>query len=434
MKNVGIIGAGFTGLSAAFFLQQKGYKVTIFEKETFPGGLATGFKKNAWNYSLESHYHHFFTNDKDGINLMKHVGEKYLTRAPATAIYRDGKIARFDSPISLLTFPLLNLLDKIRVGIILLFLKISPIPLISPISLFEKQTASQFLTKFMGRHAYEVLFKPLLFGKFGDFDEQISAVWFWARIKKRTPHLIYPVGGYQNFAGKLADKIRTAEGKILLNALIEKIEKTNSQWRVKTKDGEFFFDKIILTSPSSFLPFLLPSVSLTLLSHFLSIRHLASLNLILETKKPVLEKTYWLNINEDSFPFLAVVQHTNFIDKKNYGNHHLCYIGNYLPENHEYLHLSKEKLIDLFLPFIQKINPKFKKEDVINSYIFMSRDAQPIMEVGYKKLLPPMNLAELDPNLEGLYLTNMDMVYPWDRGVNYAIEMGKKVAATMSNK
>lgn len=431
-QKIALIGAGFTGLTAAYHLQKTGFEVTIFEKEDAVGGLASGFKNEfcppEWTWTLDHHYHHFFTNDADAIDLMKEIDQKFLVLAPQTAIFKDGRAARFDSPLSLLTFPLLNFFEKIRVGLVLFFLKISPIPLISPISLFEKQTASQFLEKFMGHHAYDVLFKPLFSGKFGTLGRKISAVWFWARIKKRTPHLIYPIGGYQAFAEKLAKKIRDPGGKIFLKCPVEKIEKIDSQWKVVTKTGEFVFDKIVLTIPSSCLPPLLPSTPLSPLSSFFSISHLASLNLILETKKPILEKAYWLNINEESFPFLAVVQHTNFIDRKNYGGDHLCYVGNYLPENHEYFKLSKEELLDLFLPFIQKINPKFEKNDIINSYKFKSEDAQPIMEIGYKELLPPMNQGK------GLYLANMDMVYPWDRGVNYAIEMGKRVAEEVFKK
>ena len=40
MKNVLVIGAGFSGLSAATHLAHKGYKVTILEKNEGIGGRA----------------------------------------------------------------------------------------------------------------------------------------------------------------------------------------------------------------------------------------------------------------------------------------------------------------------------------------------------------------------------------------------------------
>ena len=68
---IAIVGAGFTGLSAAFELSKKGHEVVIFEKDSNPGGLAIGFKEKPWNWSLEKHYHHWFSNDYEVINLAK---------------------------------------------------------------------------------------------------------------------------------------------------------------------------------------------------------------------------------------------------------------------------------------------------------------------------------------------------------------------------
>ncbi len=428
MENIAIIGAGFTGLSAAFHLQKQQALVTIFEKEKVVGGLAAGFKKSGWNWTLESHYHHLFTNDSVAIELMEEVKQNYRILSATTSIYKNSKIFKLDSPASLLQLSLLGILEKIRVGLLLLFLKLSPIPFISPVSFFEKQTAFALLEKTMGAHAFNVLFKPLFIGKFGNYADKISAAWFWARIKKRTKNLIYPERGYQIFAEKLSDKIIASKGKIFLDTTVKKIEKKNSQWCIITENGAFLFDKVILTTPSSIIPRLLHKIPQTLPPSFLNINHLDSLNLILETKKPVLSKTYWLNINELNFPFLAIIQHTNLIDQQNYGGNHISYIGNYLPQSHEYFDFSKEKLLTIFWPYLQQINPKLLKDDIISLYKMHGVEAQPIVEIGYEKLLPPHDLGG------GLYIANMDMVYPWDRGVNYAIEMGRKVAEIISDK
>lgn len=423
MKKIAIIGAGFTGLASAYYLSQnKNFEIHIFEKEKKPGGLAGGFKSEDWQNYLEFHYHHFFTNDKNGLNLMQDVNFLYQTFSPETAIYTNKKIYRFDGPISLIKFPLLSFFEKIRVGITLFSLKMMP-----QTSLLAKKTAFDFFEKTLGKKSFQILFKPLLTGKFGEYAEKISALWFWARIKKRTKKLIYPEDGYQKFAEKLLSEIKRQGVIANFNFEIEKIEKIKDKWRIINRDNTNEFDNVIFTLPSSVFKKLLPVDLQKPLENFFDVKHLNALNLILETTKPILAKTYWLNINEKNFPFLALVQHTNFIDKKNYNGNHICYIGNYLPKNHEYFSFSKEKLLEFFLPFIREINPKFEKNQIINLYKIVGQDAQPIVTLGYEKLLPPINLGELDTNLNGLYLANMDMVYPWDRGVNYAIEMGEKV-------
>jgi protoporphyrinogen oxidase len=95
--NIGIIGAGFTGLSAAHTLTKKGHAVTVFEKDAQPGGLAIGYKEKEWEWTLEKHYHHWFTNDTFVLNLAKEIDHKVFIKRPHTNWYVNGKIYEFDS-------------------------------------------------------------------------------------------------------------------------------------------------------------------------------------------------------------------------------------------------------------------------------------------------------------------------------------------------
>ncbi len=145
--------------------------------------------------------------------------------------------------------------------------------------------------------------------------------------------------------------------------------------------------------------------------------------LILETKEPILERTYWLNINDRSFPFLAAVAHTNFMDKKYYGNHHITYFGNYLPDNHPYLSMNADRLLDTFYPYIQQLNSGFRKSYIVNRKSFVGMNAQPVHTLHYSQKAP-----KLETGIPDVYLANLDSIYPWDRGTNYAIALGKTSA------
>ena len=70
---IAIIGAGFTSLSSAYTLTKLGHEVKIFEKDPGPGGLAIGYKEKNWSWSLEKHYHHWFTNDRSVLDLAKEI-------------------------------------------------------------------------------------------------------------------------------------------------------------------------------------------------------------------------------------------------------------------------------------------------------------------------------------------------------------------------
>ena len=93
---IGIIGAGFCGLAAAYYLQKKGHTVTIFERDESPGGLAIGYKEDKWKWTLEQHYHHWFTNDKDILDLAKEINYKVIIKRPITSSYVENKIYQFD--------------------------------------------------------------------------------------------------------------------------------------------------------------------------------------------------------------------------------------------------------------------------------------------------------------------------------------------------
>ena len=76
MKTVAIIGAGVGGMAAAYDLVKSGKQVTIFEKESTPGGLAAGFREEGWDWSLEKFYHHWFSSDHFILDLIEEMGFK----------------------------------------------------------------------------------------------------------------------------------------------------------------------------------------------------------------------------------------------------------------------------------------------------------------------------------------------------------------------
>ncbi|MDP3955530.1 MAG: NAD(P)/FAD-dependent oxidoreductase [bacterium] len=398
---IAVIGAGLTGLAAAHRLLQKGHQVSLFEKENFAGGLASGFKEPGWDWSLEYFYHHLFTSDKSIQELLKELGlfEKLFFVKPKTSSFFNNEISRFDSPLSLLTFPYLSFLEKTRAGLITFYLKT-----MARWQTFENTTAYEWLRKYYGQKAFEILWEPLLKSKFGEFAEKVSMAWFWARIKKRSMKLGYLEGGFQVLIDKLVDRIKDGGGKIYLKHGVSNINDLNLP---AGKAGHLNkYDRVIDTRPLKSLPML------------------GAINLILVLKEPFLkDKTYWLNITQKGFPFVAVVEHTNFIEKKHYGGDHLLYVGGYYPQNHRYFKLSKEEILQEFLPFLQKINPKFKPSTINNQQLTISLSAQPVMFAGYQKIIPSRQTS-----IPNVLLANIQQVYPWDRQTNYAIELGEKIA------
>ncbi len=189
------------------------------------------------------------------------------------------------------------------------------------------------------------------------------------------------------------------------------------------------YDAVIVTLPSFLFFKLAPSLPENYKRKFARLKGLGATNLMLKLKKPFLTNgTYWLNVCDPASPVMAIVEHTNFMDKKNYGSEHLVYLGNYLPPDSERFGMDKDKTLKLFDPFLRKINPDYKK-NLIDSEFFKVPFAQPIIPTNYSKMIPPMETP-----LPNVYLANIEQVYPWDRGTNYAVELGKKIADYILNE
>jgi protoporphyrinogen oxidase len=426
---IAIIGAGFTGLSAAYELVKQGHEVTVFEKDAQPGGLAIGYKEKEWQWTLEKHYHHWFTNQREEINhdqsvigLAKEIGNEVLVRRPKSSVYVNGEIFQFDSPKHVLLFPKLPVFDRLRMAAVAGVIRYDPFwkPL-------EKVNASTFLPKVMGKKAYKMIWGPQFTNKFGKYADDVSLAWFWARLASRTPSLAYPAGGYLVFANRLVSKIEELGGAFHFNSeVLEVTDEKVVRVSRKLENGKVkadTFDRVIFTLPSFIFLKTLPQLPEEYRKKFKSLKSLGATNLVLRLKKPFFkDNTYWLSVCDPTSPIMAIVEHTNFMDKKYYNNEHILYLGNYLPQDDPKYLMTKEEKLKLFDPFLKKLNPDYRK-NLIGYEHFKAPFAQPIIPANYSKMIPSMTTP-----LPNVFLANMEQVYPWDRGTSNAVALGKKVA------
>ncbi|NTV30464.1 NAD(P)-binding protein [candidate division WWE3 bacterium] len=430
---IGIIGAGFTGLAAAIEAQKNGHSVIIFEQNNYVGGLAAGMRGRVenypteWEWDLEQYYHHWFTNDEHVYALAEGIGVKHkiIIKNPVSSILYKDQIYPFDSPFNLLRFPHFNPIEKARVSFLLGKLKYLENETTS--AKFEAVTAHEYIPQIIGQRPYEVLFEPLLKGKFGQHYQKITMRWFWARIYKRTSQLAYYQGGFSAFAQDLANYIERHNGKIHVSTAIKNIAYNPDKTLTITIDHCVeTVDRVIVTTPPAVLPKLMPSLPTEYLDSLTKDPSLAAYVVVLSLHHPLMDKTYWLNINQENWPFLAAVEHTNFIDKKYYNNEHILYIGNYVEPNHPHMHMDVKDLVKEFTPFIKRINPLFSSESIRRMYLLRTIHAQPIVTKEFAKQIIP-----IDTPIPELKLATMSQVYPWDRGTNYAIEIGQKAVRSI---
>ncbi len=421
---IAVLGGGFTGLTAAYHLQKKGHQVTIFEKETVLGGLAVGFKADGWEWFIERAVHHLLSSEDDILGLANETGfKKIIFREPETASFYEivpdnYRIFPVDTPQDFLRLPVLSWPAKFRAGATLAFLKLSPF-----LSIYEKQTAREFLTKTMGEEGWNILWQQLFRKKFGKYAENILASFIWARIKKRSKKLGYIEGGFQTYINHLENKNLSLGTVVKKGAAIKQIVK-GSKFTIRSSSSIETFDVVISTLPTP----VIVKISMEILpdnyrKQLSRIQFLHAVSLLLETDKPVLGKTYWLNVVVKNIPIMGVFQHTNFMDKKHYGNRHLCYVGWYVDNDSPLLKMDKEEIIKFVEPHLQKISSRPLRDQISNSFLFKAPWAQPIFDKAFLKSKPDF----MTP-VKNFYIANLDMTYPYDRGTNYAVKLGKEVA------
>ena len=419
---IGIIGAGFGGLAAAYDLRKAGHEVTVFEAADTVGGLASGFKEPHWDWSVEKFYHHWFASDKHMLGLIDELGlsDKILFPRPYTVMLHKDKWYPFDSILQALLFPGLGFgLNKIRFGLVGLYLRLT-----KNWKPFERFTVEEWMRKWAGAEVYEKMWQPMLIGKFGPFYKDVNMAWFWARIHARTTNLGTFQGGFQAFADRFAEILREQGVEIGLGARVESIKREQDGLAV----GSEKFDRVLVTTSPHLMAKLCPQLPESYLKGLLELKSMGAVVMVLALKHRVSEEGYyWFNLpKDDGFPFLAMVEHTNYVSSENFGGDHILYAGDYMEAGHEYFSLSDEELLERFAPAFKRINPKFERDWVKKVWVFKTNYAQPVPLLNHSKNIPP-----IETPIDGLYFASMSQVYPWDRGTNFAVEIGRKAAKLM---
>jgi protoporphyrinogen oxidase len=425
-RRVAIVGAGAGGLAAAYDLARAGCQVTILESDEQVGGLASGFKQAHWDWSVEKYYHHWFASDRHILGLIRELGwqDQVLFTRPVTVVYHDSRFYPLDSPLAVLRFPGLPFVDRLRVGAAIGYLRY-----LASWPPLESQTAHEWLQRWVGRGAYRALWEPLLVGKFGPHYQQVNLAWFWARFKARTPRLGTFRGGFQAFLDRLAQRVQQEGATLRLTTPVHKIEpRAGGDLTLVLDGGQEHFDQCLVTTSPGLLARLAPGLAGPYLQGLLALKSMGAVVMVLALKRRLSEQGYyWHNLPKAAgFPFLSLVEHTNFVPPEHFGGDHIVYCGDYLDPHHEYFSLGKGELLDRFVQALPRFNAAFTPDWVRDSWLFRTPYAQPVPPLNHSRAIP-----DLRTPLPGLWFASMSQVYPWDRGTNFAVQIARQAVARM---
>jgi protoporphyrinogen oxidase len=347
-----------------------------------------------------------------------------LHRATRTGMYFAHQFFRLSTPLDVLRFRPLSPIARLRLGLLALRAR-----RVRQWRELEDLTAEEWLVQLGGREVYDVVWKPLLEGKFGPYASDISAVWFWNKLKLRGGSrgrggeevLAYYRGGFAALADQLGQAIAERGGTIRLGSRVTGLMVNDGRIAgVHTAEGAIEARAVLATSALPiFADLVEPHVSPEYVRKLRRIEYLANICVVLELDRS-LSETYWLNVNDPGFPFVGVIEHTNFEPPESYGGRRLVYLSKYLPVTAELYALPDTEVVRFSLEHLRRMFPAFEDGWVLAAHVWRARYAQPIVVRRYGNLIPPVQTP-----IPGLYLSSMAQVYPEDRGTNYAIREGR---------
>ncbi len=426
---VAVIGGGLTGLVAADRLLAAGHPVTVYEKYPEAGGLVGTFEVGGER--LECFYHHLFTSDVDFVSLAGELGlaGEIEWLSPEMGFFTGGKLYRFGTPGSLLSFSPLGLAGRLQ--FVLSTLKLRGI---ADWRALEGETAAGWFRSHGYARAWEVVWAPLLAQKYGRRAGEVSLVWLWGKIALRSrsrnrtglgESLGYMRGSFGRVVDALVKRILERRGELVPSRPVRLVRRADGAFDVQTGKGSRLFQRVLSTVAIPELLRLAPDLPGETRAQWSGIAYGHALCPVLELDRP-LSRFYWTNVGEGAMPFGGVIEHTNYIPKERYGGHHVVYVSDYVLPDDPKWKMRDEELWALYTPGLERFSPEFRKATVLSKRIFRAEYAQPIVTPHYSRVLPGIRTP-----LEGLYSAAMAQIYPEDRGQNYAVKMGRAAAETI---
>lgn len=438
MAKIGIIGGGLTGITTAYRLIQQGHTVTIFEASGYLGGLAAGFELAG--HRVEHAYHFLYKTDEYILGLVKELGlEGKLTfHKSSVSTYYGDTLYPMETPIDLIRFKPIGFIDRIRAGVTVLYLQ-----RVKNWRKLENITALEWLRKYAGRSVSDVIWEPLLRGKFDRYYDKVTMSWLWGRVLQRVDSrdaklggeaLGYFKGGFRTIIDALVNPIRAAGADIRLNTPVSRLhhDPATHTVTVTTAGGEETFDQVLATVPSHVLAKLIPDYESRDPEYFRKLRSIDYLDAVVQVfaTKQKFTKYYWHNINTPNSPFVVFLSLTNLVGSERFDGLNVYYIGDYVPPEHPYMSADKDELKKRWYAELKKMFPDFDDSQVVDDALFKMRNAQHIVDIGFEqnKLVPH------ETPCPGVLMCNFSQIYPMDRGTNYAVRDGNAMAKKIIDK
>lgn len=415
------------GLAAAQRAVTLGHDVDLIEAGHKPGGMAAHFDFSG--VSIERFYHFVCKSDAPTFDLMDElgIGDRMLWVNTSMAYYTHGKVHKWGDPISLLTFPHLTLVEKVRTGLQMFLTTKS-----RNFDRIEHLTSRQWIEGGSDASVYNKLWKRLQELKFYEYADGVAASWIATRIKRIgnsrksifQEQLGYIDGGSETLVEAVANDIRCKGGRIHLGAKAEKVLVENGiVCGVRASGRDFEADAVISTVPIPLVNGLVPDLPQDWKARYAAIRNIGVVCLLFKLRKSVTPH-FWVNIVDDTINVPGLIEFSNL---RPVGGETIVYVPYYMPVTEAKWHWTDQQFLDEAFGYIKRVNPAITDADLIDVKVGRLSHAQPICGPNFANKLPPVQTPIL-----GLQIADTCYYYPEDRGVAESIRLGRQMAERVS--
>ena len=417
-----ILGAGLTGLTAAYELSKRSVPVTLVEKESELGGALGSIRRKG--YCIERFYHHCFSGDKNLRNLISELGlNRELKWLPATTAFYDREFHNLSGVLDIFNFSPLNTRERVMLGKMMLKIKLMSMSMARTL---DNISAKDWVIRNASQGTWKNFFEPMLVSKFGNKAGEVSAAWFIERMKARANRgltrekLGYFEGGFCNLIDELERRILANGGKIIKSAGASSLGiSRNSVSGIRIGNRKFSNNCVISTIPPEEL------LRIAKLPHELSsqlgkLEYQGCVSVILGLKSKLTD-FYWTNLIGKQRAFGAVIEHTNFLPPALYSGEHIIYLASYPPAGSKIWKMGKEKIFSIYLRDLKEMMPKADIE-VLWSEVCMLRSAGLVYKKGVLG-----NIPDVQTPVGGLFIGGMFSSFP-ERSMEASVRAGKDCA------
>lgn len=426
MANYAIVGAGPMGLMAAVRLLDAGHHVDVYERDDRIGGMSAAFDFDGT--PIERYYHFICKTDDPLFALLDRYGLGRALKWTDTKMgyFYNGTLYDWGTPFALLRFPHLSPISKFRYALHVMYTKS-----IRDWTALDKKNATQWIRKWIGAKAYDVMWKDAFRLKFFDYAGNLSASWIGTRIKRIAlsrrnlmhESLGYLEGGSMVLLDRMAADIIARGGRILLSTGIDEVVSVDGKVTGVSAGGHVeAYEGVVSTAPIQYVPKFVPGLPPAFRDQIAAIENIPVACVILKLAHPVSEN-FWMNISDPSIEIPGVIEYSNLNPVATPGKS-ILYAPFYMPTTHPKWQTPNAALIEEVIGYLSKLNPHFQRDWVLASHCHRYEFAQTICPPGFQAQLPAMRTP-----LDGFFMADTAYYYPEDRSISESVLVGDKLAA-----